>query len=257
MIRITYVTITYNAAAVLQRTLDSILQQDYEDIVHLIIDGASTDDTLVMIDDYVEHSNAMGNGHRIQVMSEPDKGIYDAMNKGIHRATGSIVGILNSDDFYTSDNALETIADAFRSDDKLELTYGDVHYVNDGELQVSVRYYSSRIFRPSLLRWGYMPAHPSCYVLKSVYDDIGDYSLNYKIASDFDMMVRLFHSRGVRYRYIPKDFVTMRTGGISTSSISHRLLITHEDARACRSNGLFSCFPMCCVKYFTKIFEFI
>jgi len=236
----------------LRDTLSSILRQTYKDYEVWIIDGASRDATMDIVHEFEPAFEG-----RLQYVSERDKGIYDAMNKGIHRATGSIVGILNSDDFYTSDNALETIADAFRSDDKLELTYGDVHYVNDGELQVSVRYYSSRIFRPSLLRWGYMPAHPSCYVLKSVYDEIGDYSINYKIASDFDMMVRLFHSRGVRYRYIPKDFVTMRTGGISTSSISHRLLITHEDARACRSNGLFSCFLMCCVKYFTKIFEFV
>ena len=249
--KISIIVPTYNSALTLRDTLSSILRQTYKDYEVWIIDGASCDATMDIVHEFEPAFEG-----RLQYVSERDKGIYDAMNKGIHRATGSIVGILNSDDFYTSDNALETIADAFRSDDKLELTYGDVHYVNDGELQVSVRYYSSRIFRPSLLRWGYMPAHPSCYVLKSVYDDIGDYSLNYKIASDFDMMVRLFHSRGVRYRYIPKDFVTMRTGGISTSSISHRLLITHEDARACRSNGLFSCFPMCCVKYFTKIFEF-
>ena len=249
--KISIIVPTYNSALTLRDTLSSILRQTYKDYEVWIIDGASCDATMDIVHEFEPAFEG-----RLQYVSERDKGIYDAMNKGIHRATGSIVGILNSDDFYTSDNALETIADAFRSDDKLELTYGDVHYVNDGELQVSVRYYSSHIFRPSLLRWGYMPAHPSCYVLKSVYDDIGDYSLNYKIASDFDMMVRLFHSRGVRYRYIPKDFVTMRTGGISTSSISHRLLITHEDARACRSNGLFSCFPMCCVKYFTKMFEF-
>ena len=249
--KISIIVPTYNSALTLRDTLSSILLQTYKDYEVWIIDGASCDATMDIVHEFEPAFEG-----RLQYVSERDKGIYDAMNKGIRLSKGDVVGILNSDDFYTSNDVLATIANAFETDSSLEATYGDVHFVNDGQLDKSVRYYSSKIFRPSLLRWGYMPAHPSFYLKRSVYQEVGDYSLNYKIAADFDMMVRLFYKRGLNAKYIEKDFVTMRTGGVSTMSISNRLLITHEDAKACRANGMFSCFPMCCVKYFTKMFEF-
>ena len=168
MIRITYVTITYNAAAVLQRTLDSILQQDYEDIVHLIIDGASTDDTLVMIDDYVEHSNAMGNGHRIQVMSEPDKGIYDAMNKGLRSLDGDYVCFLNAGDFLpakdTVSKIVEHISLASGDGNMPAVVYGDTDIV-DGEGRFL---HHRRLSPPEKLSWksfrqGMLVCHQAFY----------------------------------------------------------------------------------------------
>lgn len=245
---VSIITTTYNSAATVRNTIESVLGQTHKDIDYWIIDGGSHDGTIDIVREY----EPLFNG-RLHWISEPDKGIYDAMNKGINHAVGDVVGFLNSDDFYTSPNVVSNLVSAFTPD--IDAVYGDIHFVDD-DLVTTVRYYSSAAFRPSLLRWGYMPAHPSFYLRRELYHRYGGYSINYKIASDFDMMVRLFHKHKIRAKYIPQDFVTMRTGGVSTANIRNRILVTHEDAKACRVNGLFSCFPMCCVKYLTKVFEF-
>lgn len=251
--KISLVTATYNSASTVRDTFESVLSQSYQDVEYIVIDGNSKDDTLKIIKEY----ESLFDG-RLHWVSEPDKGIYDAMNKGIAMATGDVVGILNSDDFFTSADVLQKVASAFEeSGDSLDAVYGDIHFVNPGNLKKCVRYYSSAKFRPSLIRFGYMPAHPSFYVRKSVYDKAGLYSLDYKIAADFDMIARLFCKYKINARYLNIDFVTMRTGGASTMSIANRLLITKEDAKACRSNGIYSNFIMCSVKYLTKVFEFL
>ncbi len=250
--KISLITTTFNSASTVGDTIESVLDQTFKDIEYWIIDGGSTDGTLDIVKEY----ETMFNG-RLHWISEADKGIYDAMNKGIMHATGDIVGILNSDDFFTSDDVLAVVAETFSKEKGLDAMYGDIHFVRPDNLKKCVRYYSSKMFRPWLMRWGYMPAHPSFYCRKSVYDEYGLYSLDYKICSDFDMMVRLLCKHGIKTKYVKKDFVTMRTGGISTSTFSHRMLITKEDAIACRRNGLYSNFVMCSLKYFSKVFEFI
>lgn len=246
---ISIITATYNSAATLRDTFESVLAQTYRDIDYWVIDGGSTDDTINIIKEY--EPRFCGRMHWI---SEPDKGLYDAMNKGIQRATGDIVGILNSDDFFTSDDVLKCVADNIIGTDAV---YGDVHFVNPHSLDMCVRYYSSRYFRPWKLRFGYMPAHPSFYVRKWIYEKYGGYDLNYKLAADYDIMVRFFGKYNITSRYISKDFVTMRTGGVSTKSIKNRMILTYEDAKACRRYGIYSNFLMCSVKYLTKIFEFV
>ena len=195
MIRITYVTITYNAAAVLQRTLDSILQQDYEDIVHLIIDGASTDDTLVMIDDYVEHSNAMGNGHRIQVMSEPDKGIYDAMNKGLRSLDGDYVCFLNAGDFLpakdTVSKIVEHISLASGDGNMPAVVYGDTDIV-DGEGRFL---HHRRLSPPENLSWksfrqGMLVCHQAFYA-RTDFAIATPYDMQYRYSADVDWCIRV------------------------------------------------------------------
>ena len=195
MIRITYVTITYNAAAVLQRTLDSILQQDYEDIVHLIIDGASTDDTLVMIDDYVEHSNAMGNGHRIQVMSEPDKGIYDAMNKGLRSLDGDYVCFLNAGDFLpakdTVSKIVEHISLASGDGNMPAVVYGDTDIV-DGEGRFL---HHRRLSPPEKLSWksfrqGMLVCHQAFYA-RTDFAIATPYDMQYRYSADVDWCIRV------------------------------------------------------------------
>lgn len=250
--KISIITATYNSAATIRDTLESVLNQTYKDIEYWIIDGASADGTMDIVRGYEEAF-----GGRLHWISEPDKGIYDAMNKGIERATGDVVGILNSDDFFTSNDVLAVVAETFNNEKEIDAMYGDIHFVKPDNLKKCVRYYSSKMFRPWLMRWGYMPAHPSFYCKKGIYDKYGLYSLDYKICSDFDMMVRLLYKYRIKTKYVSKDFVTMRTGGISTSKFSHRMLITKEDAIACRRNGLYSNFLMCSSKYFTKVFEFI
>lgn len=195
MIRITYVTITYNAAAVLQRTLDSILQQDYEDIVHLIIDGASTDDTLVMIDDYVEHSNAMGNGHRIQVMSEPDKGIYDAMNKGLRSLDGDYVCFLNAGDFLPAKDTVSKIVEhiSLASDEgnMPAVVYGDTDIV-DGEGRFL---HHRRLAPPEKLSWksfrqGMLVCHQAFYA-RTDFAIATPYDMQYRYSADVDWCIRV------------------------------------------------------------------
>lgn len=247
---ISLITATYNSASTIADTLKSVLEQTYKDIEYWIIDGCSKDGTM----DILRHYEPMFGG-RLHIVSEPDKGIYDAMNKGIALATGDVVGILNSDDYYTSCDALATIAGFFKQD-RADAMYGDIHFVNDNNPEKCVRYYSSALFRPWLLRFGFMPAHPSFYVRREVYRKYGTFSLDYKIASDYDLMVRLFYKHRIKARYIKKDFVTMRTGGISTKSVKNRLLISREDVKACRRNGLYTNIAFISVKYLYKIFEF-
>ncbi|MBQ0046124.1 MAG: glycosyltransferase [Prevotellaceae bacterium] len=247
--KISIITATYNSGSTLRDTLDSILRQSYTDYEVIIQDGCSRDNTLDIIKEYEPIF-----GERMKWVSEKDNGLYDAMNRGISRATGDVVGILNSDDFYTSDNILGLIADGISN---VDAVYGDIHFVKDDDLNKCVRYYSSKNFRPWRMRWGYMPAHPSFYCRREVYEKNGLFSLDYKLAADYDILIRFLCKAKIKTKYLPLDMVTMRTGGASTKNISNRLLLTKEDAIACRRNGIYSNFLMCSCKYLTKIFEFL
>ena len=247
--KITIVTTTYNSASTLRDAMESVLAQTHKDIEYWVIDGGSEDDTLGLIKEY-EHRFC----GKMKWISEPDNGLYDALNKGISRATGDVVGILNSDDFYTSPTVLEQVAAGFSDD--VDAVYGDIHFVRPSDLDKCVRYYSSKLFRPWALRFGFMPAHPSFYVRREVYERCGGYALDYKLAADYDMMVRLLYKEKIRCRYLSVDMVTMRTGGMSTKNVRNRLLLTKEDVKACRRYGLYSNFLMCSCKYAVKLFEF-
>lgn len=248
--KISLITVTYNSAGSLRDTIESILRQTYKDVEYIIVDGLSQDGTVDIVREYEQVF-----GGRMRWISEKDKGLYDAMNKGINMATGDIIGILNSDDFFTSDTVLQSVVEGFSDD--IDAVYGDIHFVRPSDLSKSVRYYSSRNFRPWALRFGYMPAHPSFYARRELFEKYGVYSLNYRLAADYEMMVRLFRKAKIRYKYLPVDMVTMRTGGMSTRSVRNRLRLTVEDAKACRENGMYSNFLMCSCKYITKFFEFI
>lgn len=247
--KISIITATYNSGVTLRDTFESILRQSHQDYEVLLQDGGSTDDTMDIVREYAPRF-----GERLKAVSEKDKGLYDAMNRAISRATGEVLGILNSDDFYTEDDILETVVRNIT--DGVDAVYGDVHFVNPDDLKKPVRYYSSRIFRPWMLRFGYMPAHPSFYVRREIHEKYGLYSLDYKLASDYDMMVRLFCHYKIRSRYIHKDFVTMRTGGLSTASLKNRMQLTKEDMKACRNYGLYTNPIFICCKYIIKVFEF-
>ena len=176
------------------------------------------------------------------------------MNKGIQMATGDVVGILNSDDYYTSNNVIERLAAEF-SDPRLDAVYGDIHFIRDGQPDKCVRYYSSKRFAPRWLRFGFMPAHPSFYCRREVYEKAGLYKTDYAIGSDYEMMVRLFAVHHIRAKYLPMDFVTMRTGGASTRNIHSRLQLIKDDVRACRENGIYTNTLMISVKFLYKVFE--
>lgn len=247
---ISIITATFNSAKTLKDTIQSVLRQTNKDFEYLIVDGGSTDETIDIVKSYESEFSG-----RLKWVSEKDKGIYDAMNKGIKMASGDVVGILNSDDYFTSDDILQTVADAFKRQE-IDAIYGDIHFIRDGNPKKCIRYYSSRMFRPFWLRFGFMPAHPSFYCKREVFERAGGYRLDYVIGSDYEMMVRLFKHCKIKSCYINKDFVTMRTGGASTRNVQSRLTLIKEDVRACRDNGVYTNELFICLKFFYKIFEF-
>ena len=247
--KVSIITVAYNSGNTLEHTIQSVLTQSYHDIEYIIIDGASSDNSV----DIIRRNEQDFNG-RLVWRSEKDRGIYDAMNKGIKLATGDVVGILNSDDYFTSNDVIERMVMAFSDD--IDAVYGDVHFVRNCQLDKCVRYYSSKRFSPKWLRFGFMPAHPSFYCRRAIFENAGYYKTDYTIGSDYEMMVRLFIVYKIRAKYVPMDFVTMRTGGTSTRSVRSRLQLIADDVRGCRENGLYSNALMVSMKYLYKIFEF-
>ena len=205
--KISIITATFNSGKTVRDTFKSVLSQTYDNYELIVVDGGSKDDTV----DILRHYELIFNG-RMKWISEPDRGIYDAMNKGFAMATGDVVGILNSDDFYTSNGILKMVAGAMQ-DKNIDAVYGDVHYVHDNDLKKCVRYYSSKPFRRVWMRFGFMPAHPSFYCRREVYERYGTFDLSYKVAADFECLLRLIFVNRIRTKYLPVDFVTMRTGG--------------------------------------------
>ncbi len=249
--KISIITATYNSAATVRDTIESVLRQTYSDYEYIIKDGGSKDDTLSICREYEPKF-----GGRMKIISAPDKGIYDAMNCGIEAATGDVVGLLNSDDFYTSNDVLQTIADTFLKND-IDAVYGDIHFVKDGALDKQVRYYSSALFKRGYLRLGFMPAHPSFYCKKACYEKYGYFDTSFKIAADFENLLRLIFIGKIKTKYIKKDFVTMRTGGASTAGLNSRVTIMKEHLRAFKKNGIYSNTVLLSLRYFYKIYEVI
>lgn len=247
---ISIITATFNSAKTLKDTIQSVLRQTNKDFEYLIIDGGSTDETIDIVKSYESEFSG-----RLKWVSEKDQGIYDAMNKGIKMASGDVVGILNSDDYFTSDDILQTVDNAFKSHE-IDAIYGDIHFIRDGAPDKCVRYYSSRMFSPFWLRFGFMPAHPSFYCKREIFDKAGLYSLDYKIGADYEMMVRLFKRHKIKSLYVNKDFVTMRTGGASNNNVRSRLTLIEEDVKACRVNGIYTNRFFIMLKFLYKIFEF-
>lgn len=247
--KISVITATFNSGRTVRDTIESVLDQTYNDIEYIVVDGKSHDNTMEIVRSYEARF-----GGRLRWVSEPDKGIYDAMNKGIAMATGDVVGMLNSDDFYTSNDVLEQVVKTM-ADESVDAVYGDVHYVDDDNLSKCVRYYSSRLFHRSWMRFGFMPAHPSFYCRRSVYKRFGTFDLSYKVAADFENLLRLIFVYRIRTRYIPKDFVTMRTGGVSSSGLRSHRQIMHDHLRALRQNGVHSNLLFLCIRYPYKILE--
>ena len=247
--KISIITATYNSGRTVRDTIESVLRQTYTDFEYIIKDGGSKDDTLEIVKEYAPQFGA-----RLKMVSAPDQGIYDAMNIGLHMATGEVIGILNSDDFYTSDDALQTIAHAFAHYD-IDATYGDIHFVNDDDLTKCVRYYSSAVFRRWMMRFGMMPAHPSFYCKRSVYEQLGAFDTSYRIAADFENLLRLIYVGNIKTKYISKDFVTMRTGGASTAGLSSRTQIMKDHLRAMKANGIYSNVFLLSLRYIYKLYE--
>lgn len=230
---ISIIITTYNSAKTVRDTLESVLRQTCRDYEVIVIDGASKDGTVDVINEF----SAIMDG-RLKWVSEPDGGVYYAMNKGLAMSEGEVVGILNSDDFYSSDDVLERIATAFDEDEAVDAVYGDVHYVSPDNLMKPIRYYSSAKFTREKMKMGYMPAHPSFYARKSCYDRFGLFDTDYRTAADFELLLRMIFVNNISIKYIPMDFVTMRTGGITSSGVGSYKNIIHDHFAAFKKDGV-------------------
>ena len=246
---ISLITVTFNSAATLNSTIQSVFFQSYPSIEYIIIDGASKDGTVDVIKEYEPKFNG-----RMRWISEPDKGLYDAMNKGISMATGDIVGIINSDDFYHRSDIITKVTEAFQ-ENEIQAVYGDVRFVHPNNLDKTVRYYSSKNFSSNRFRYGFMPAHPTFFTYRKYFEEFGYYKTDYKIAADYELLIRFLYTHKLKSRYLPLDFMKMRTGGASTASVKSNILLNKEIVRACKENGIWTCMPLLMLKYFIKVFE--
>lgn len=239
--KITLITACRNSIATIRDAIESVRHQKLPEGVeleHLIIDGGSSDGT-----------------EALATVSEPDRGMYDAINKGIRMSSGDVIGILNADDVLDGDDVIAGIADAF-SDSSIDAIYADVRFVRElgGK---TLRYCTGRFFRNWQFRFATFPAHPSTFVRRECFDKFGMYSLDYRICADFEMMLRLFYINHIRAKYLPICTTVMRIGGASTGGISSNIEINREDLRALRANGVWSCMPLIYLKYFAKVFGYI
>jgi len=225
--KISVVTAVYNRAETIGDTLKSVQRQKTVEIEHIIQDGGSTDGTLDVISQF--------NSRNTNVKCEPDDGIYDAINRGIRRATGDIVGLLHSDDVFASDTVLAQISSAFEPG--IDGVYGDLNYVASDDLSRILRRWRSGTYTREKLRRGWMPPHPTLYLRREVFDRWGYYDPKMKIAADYDAMLRWLIQGQIQLAYVPKVLVTMRTGGASNRSLSQLLRKSHEDYTAIRRNG--------------------
>jgi len=228
--KVSIITVCFNSEKTIEDTLKSIQSQTYSDIEYIIVDGLSKDST----NEIVEKYNDIVSVH----ISEKDNGLYDAMNKGIALASGDIIGILNSDDVLADEFVIEKIVAGFDSDN-IDAVYSDLVYVSENNLNKPTRLYSSKVFSKKLIRFGIMLPHPTFYVRKQYFEDLGSYTTNYRVAADFELLAR-FVSKGVKTKRLPFTSVKMREGGISSSGLLWRVHQNFEIVRACRENGIYT-----------------
>jgi glycosyltransferase involved in cell wall biosynthesis len=245
-LKISLITIVYNAQDTIKKCIESVTGQNYPNIEYIIVDGGSTDSTLQII-----------NQHRSQInvlVSEPDHGIYDAMNKGIALATGDIIGTLNADDFFTGPDVLSSVAQAF-SNNYTEIVYGDLDYVNP-EGKIIRKWHSGQCGKTSF-NWGFMPPHPTFYCKRHLFKKLGFYQLQYGSAGDYELMVRFLHKYKVKSFHLNKVMVKMQLGGVSNKSLKNRVKAWKFDFKAMQVNQVRFPALALILKPLRKIFQFV
>jgi len=224
-LKISLITVCYNADATIRRCIESIVSQNFKNIEYIIVDGASTDKTIDIINKYKDHTSIF--------LSEHDNGIYDAMNKGIKLASGDIVGMLNADDFFANDSVLSEVALAFKQQEA-DIVYGNLDYIDSR--QKTVRKWRSDKYKPLMFNWGWMPPHPTFYCKRNLFNDYGFYSMEFGSAADYELMLRFMHRNNLRVIFINKVLVKMSIGGKSNESYLNRLKSLYFDFKAMRKN---------------------
>jgi len=248
--KISIITACFNSAPVLDTALTSLSSQTHPDVECIVVDGSSTDGSVERI-----RAWAHTMGGRARWISEPDHGLYDAINKGIRMATGEIIGLLHADDFYSGPEVLSKVAQLFEQTGA-EAVYADVRFVDAADTGRTVRYIAGSRFRPWMMRFGFMPPHPSIFCRRELFERLGYYRTDYRIAADHELMVRFLWKARIRTAYLPEAIIAMRTGGTSTRSMGARWLACRENVRACRENGIYANLPMQLAKYAVKVFQY-
>lgn len=243
---VSIITVSHNAVATIRDTLESVASQQGVEVEHIIQDGGSTDGTAAIVAQYPG----------VFWQSEADQGLYDAMNKGIARAKGDIIGILNADDFYSDAHILAMVVEAFHTP-SIQAVYGDLDYVDARDTDRVVRRWRSGAFRQKAFLYGWMPPHPTFFVRKQVYAQYGTFNLQFCQAADYELMLRLLYKHKIRVFYLPYVLVKMRSGGISNASWRHRLRANREDQLAWKVNGLKPYFFTRMLKPLRKLGQFI
>ncbi|MBL4754827.1 MAG: glycosyltransferase [Flavobacteriales bacterium] len=244
--KVSIITVCFNSVTTIEQTFQSVFSQDYSEVELVVVDGGSTDGTLEIIEKYKEQLGSY--------ISEPDKGIYDAMNKGIGLATGDVIGILNSDDFYASNSIISQVVKKL-SEKGIDAVYGDVAIVSPKNVEKIVRYFSSKAFRPEGFAYGYMPAHPTFFTYKKCYTVQGGFKTDYHIAADYELLIRFLVNDKLRAKYMELHMITMRLGGRTSSSLYGYYILNKEVIRACRENGIQTGWFKILKKYINKFRE--
>ncbi|TZF86416.1 glycosyltransferase (plasmid) [Pedobacter sp. BS3] len=227
--KISLITVTYNAQAFLEHSLQSVMAQDYGDVEYIVIDGRSTDNTLQIINHYRDSVDIL--------VSEPDNGMYDALNKGISLATGDVVGVLHADDYFAGPQVISRIADTFKAS-AADIVYGNLDYVHPQNSDKVVRKWRSKPYSKGMFDWGWMPAHPTFYARRDLFTRYGAYKPGFGSAADYELMLRFIHKHEACTVFLPEVIVKMRTGGMSNSSVKNRVSANKADLEAMRINGI-------------------
>ncbi|CUA91539.1 glycosyltransferase family 2 protein [Comamonas thiooxydans] len=244
--KISVITVSFNSEKTIERTINSVLTQDYVDYEYIIIDGESKDGTLEICQKY---SNRIS-----RIISEKDSGIYDAMNKGISLASGEIIAILNSDDYFANNQVLKTVSANFSPE--IDLLLGNVEIFNESTNKVR-RFYSSKIFNPKLSRFGIQPPHPAVFIRKSAYTKHGTYDKQLRIAADFDLLTRFLSVLKLKFKRIDKTLVLMSDGGISNGSLKSRHKVSYEIIKSLKKNNIYSNILFVNLRFAIKLSQFI
>lgn len=246
--KVTIITVVLNGAKTIRGTIESVLSQTYSNIEYIVIDGQSTDNTMDIVNEYKSRIN--------KIISEQDHGLYAAINKGISLATGDVVGLIHSDDFYLDNLVIQRVVDEFVSK-KVDSVFADLLFIKDDNFDKVLRYYSAKNFTPEKLTYGLMPPHPTFFVKKDIYEKYGGYEVDYKIAGDYEMFVRLLYINKISFAYINLPIIKMRVGGISSGGLKTKILCNIEVVRAIRNNGIKTNHLVILKKYPIKILEII
>ncbi len=246
--KVSIITVCYNSEKTIEDTLQSVINQSHPNIEYIVIDGVSTDNTLSIINKYKDKISVL--------ISEKDKGIYDAINKGISIATGDIIANLNSDDFYIDDKVITDVVSTFGKE-KTDTLYADLFYVDAYDINKIVRYWKSKPYKEGLFLRGWMPPHPTFFVKKEVYQKYGLFDLQFKSAADYEIMLRFIHRFKVSISYLPRVIVKMRIGGVSNANLLNRIKANQEDRKAWEVNGLKPNAFTLIFKPLSKILQFV